>query len=355
MIEEFMRAYDKALGQKYGDPVRMAEFVAIHGREKVLADQEYTLARAEARVKQGQRPEADQLEAIFIDGVNIGGWLGDVTGDSDAYAATARPTASYDDFSHRLDVAVELTFRRPIASHDGRHILPRTTIGIDTTLSGTPQVVREKLTRHYSDFAQLPFGFSHLDYYAYDERREARALVPRYVIGLNVHEVRKIWRERASGNGTKAFRPDSGVSLQTRFKVLTEIRRQNLLYYAMLPEDHESETVALAALQIEAVDECLNAALSDCARQIVAERVLPEAVFARRRRGSRRRSQREVIESCLIQENRRRYANIDPFTRIVGETQHMLDVLYTPETDAALYRALDGRRKIMVQNRALRA
>lgn len=349
---EFMKAYDAALEQDYGNTVRMSDFVAIHGQRKVLADQQYTLERAEKRRRQGKRPEADLLETIFIDGVNVGGWLGDVTGDDNAYKIQAQPTAWYDDFSHRLDVAVELTLRKPVHSHDGHYTLKHVTIGVDTTLGGDPTFIREKLTWHYNDSVRLPFGFSHLDYYAHGQRRDVRAMLPRYVIGLNVHEVRAIWDEVRLGDG---FRPDSAISLQTRFKVLAEIRRQNLLYFAMLPEGHIGKTTRMAALQIEAVDECLNAALRDCTRQIVSQQVLPQEIFAATQPGSggRRLTERDAVEKFLIKDNRNRYFNIDPFTQIIGESRRLLKALYAPLENNALRRALEERRAVMEHNRPL--
>lgn len=350
MKQGFIKAYDTTLEQRYGDPVRMSEFISIHGQKKVLADQEYTIARAKKREQQGKRPEADQLETIFIDGVNIGGWLGDKLNDCDAYQALAQPTAKYDDFSHRLDVAVELIFQKPIRGYDGKMTLQRATIGIDTTIGGAPATIREKLTRHYSDQAQLPFGFSHLDYYACEQKREKRLMVPRYVIGLNVYEVRRIWGNLRTDDGNKVFQPNSPVNLQARFKVLAEIRAQNLLYFAMLPDDCVSKMTRRAALQIEAVDECLNAALKDCTKQIVRRQVLPQTIFAKR--SGRQPTKREAIEEYLIAENRRLYRNVDPFTQIIGESHRLLGALYRAKDDS-LKQKLEARRKIMAHNQAL--
>lgn len=297
--------------------------------------------------------ESSWLETIFIDGVNTGSWLGETTSAHNAYQARAYPTASYDDFSHRLDVAVELIFHSPIQSHDGKTILRRATIGIDTTLIGDSTGLREKLTRHYNDPIELPFGFSHLDYYVHEQQREVRPLLPRYVVGLNAYEVKAIWRELKSGQDATAFQSQSATSLRTRFKILMEIRRQNLLYFAMLPEDTTGKMARTAALLIEAVDECLNAALDDCTRQIIAREAVPRIVFAVTRSGKKRRTERERIEDFLISDNRRRYTNQDPFTNIVGEAQRLLDALYASPANNPLRRALEKRRKIMVHNQTL--
>lgn len=358
MRQGFIKAYDVELEKKFGSQIRMAEFAGVHSARRIISDQKYVLERAADRKEQGERPEADQLELIFIEGVNVGGWLGDVTGDRDAYQARAQATAQYDDFSHRLDAAVELLFAKPIRSHDDEGALRQTTIGIDVTVSGSPIMILDKLTRHYSDRSCLPFGFSRLDYYAHDDVREAKAMVLRYVIGLNVREVRRIWRRLkpgSKGGHLQAFRPNSPESLQMRFKVLSEIRAQNLLYCAMLPEDQTDKVVRKAALQIDAVDECLNAALKDCTKQIIARRVVPEKVFAPRRDGRKLPSEREAIEEFFIAESWQKYRNDDPFQQIMSKARRLLGILYDTDEDNPVRRALTERRKIMMHNQRLAA
>ncbi len=352
MQSSFMKAYDATLVSQFGEHIRMSDFIGIHAPAKIIADQEYTIKRA-AKRKQKSKLAASYLEAIFIEGVNVGGWLG----DGDAYQTLAWPTAIYDDISHRVDTVVNLVFRQPIRSHDGKDTLQQATIGFDVTVGGEPSKVLDKLTRHYSDQARLPFGFSHLDYYFDGQHRSIKPLLIRYVIGVNIHEVLEIWGDTQSdpsaSNHLSAFRPNSPASLQMRFKILSEIRRQNMFYYAMLPEDQDDRVIRTAALQLDAVDECLNASLRDCTKQIVARRVVPSAIFAIKQRGRKVYSERDIIEEYLITENQRRYRNRDPFTQIMSQTRKLLDSLYNESEDSRVRQALTRRRKIMVQNQAL--
>lgn len=353
MQNSFMKAYDATLGSKFGEHVRMSDFLGIHAPSKIIADQRYTIERVTGRKQKGELT-AGHLEAIFIEGVNVGGWLG----DGDAYQARAWPAAIYDDISHRIDTVVNLAFRQPIYSHDGKDALQQVTIGFDVTVGGAPDKVLDKLTRHYSDQARLPFGFSHLDYYFDGQHRGVKPLLIRYVIGVNFHEVLEIWGSTQSDPSTRshlsAFRPNSPASLQMRFKILSEIRQQNMLYYAMLPENQNNKTIRAAALQIDAVDECLNASLQDCTKQIVARRVVPSAIFAIKQRGHKARSERDIIEEYLIAENQRKYRNKDPFTQIMSKARKFLDSLYDESADNIIRQALAERRKIMVQNQVLR-
>ena len=355
--QELMRERDAAITKRFGTDCRMAEFQSIHGKRKVLRDQNYLLEMVDIQKQEDDRTEANQLELIFIEGVNIGGWLGDITGDRDAYQTQAQATSIYDDFSHRLDTAVELTFAQPIWSQDEKESLRRMTIGFDVTVCGSPLVMLNKLTCHYGGQLRLPFGFSSLDYYAHGQTREAKPLVPRYGIGLNVCEGRQIWRDMQAGPTDggilQAFRPNSPESLRMRFKVLSEIRAQNLLYYAMLPEDQTHKLVRQATLQIDAVDECLNAALRDCTQQLMARRVVPTGIFAPRRQSQKPRSDREALEDFFITETGQKYRNLDPFRQILGETRRLLAALYDTDKNDPVRKALVERRKIMPQNEML--
>lgn len=352
-----LHSNDTVLEMRYGDRVRMSEWVSIHGLNKVLNDQEYVLELASEHELQEDNLAAERFEELFIEGVNIGGWLGDVSGDRDAYQARAQQTGLYDDIAHRLDAVIDLDFREPIKSEDDEDLsLLKTTIGVDVTVSGSPQVILDKITKHYSDRAKLPFGFSHLDYYARGEQRQAKLMVPRYVIGLSAREVQEIWRgTETDDQQAHSFRPNSPLNLQTRFKVLSEIRAQNLLYYAMLPDQPENRMVQVAGLQISAVDECLNAALKDCTQQIIKRQVLPASIFrAAKQPGARPRRDREIIEEYLMQESQRKYRNRDPFTRIIAETRRLLGALYDEDSTNVLQQDLLERNQIMNQNRALR-
>lgn len=259
-IQAELARNDRRLAEFDESGVRMGDFAEIYEAHQVVRDQRWALGLAEQQAEKAKRPEAEQFEDIFIQGINVGDWLGNLNSARREveFEAFAQRASLYDDLSHRVDDVVELRFAEPITSEDEEASLERVLLGFDVTINPSRQVIREKLTRSCNDGEKLPFGFSHLKYYQNGDERRAVERLPRYTIGLSRYDIRDIW-ERSEvnpryGGKIRRMRP----SPRTRFKVLTEIRAQNELFYAMLPDDADEEL----RLQLEATDRCLHNALN---------------------------------------------------------------------------------------------
>lgn len=360
---------DRALMQFDDSGIKMSDFVGIYGAKKVMRDQEWVLGLAQEMAKSRKSPEAAQFEDIFIQGVNIGNWLGNLTTarhggpEFDAFAMKA---ALLDDLSGKTDDVVELKFAEPIEGEDGSSIAS-VKLAFDVTTTPQRKAIRDKLTKSCnSGRVDLPFGFTHLEYYENGDERGPVARLPRYTIGLSKYDIRDIW-ERSSvdtryGGKIRQMPP----SPQTQFKVLTEIRAQNELFYAMLPEDADEAL----RLELEATDECLQGALTSCAQLMVKRGMLPRAVRdkieAEHKRlaaaGARNVTTRDrgIIEEYLLesshayfqvseQERARRTGEKpeadqdDPFVQIVTEARRLVTMAQKGE--------LDEYRKPMPRNK----
>lgn len=359
---------DGALGEFDDSGVKMADFLGVYGAETIRREQEWALALARKLAETPKSSEAAQFEDIFIQGVNVGNWLGNLgsAGQEAGFEAFAQKATLYDDLSHRVDDIVELEFAEPIVGEDEETSLKKVLLGFDVTTNPSRQVIREKLTKSCNDQVCLPFGWTHLAYYQNDDERRAVERLPRYTIGLSKQDIRGIWEmsevDPRYGGKIRQMRP----SAKTRFKVLTEIRAQNELFYAMLPDDADEEMM----LQLEATDQCLNNALTSCAHEIVARQELPKAVLGQiesERRALERAGARDVtlkdravIEEFLLksshdyfqseqQERARRGYDVaspdadDPFVQIVSEARVLTARAHRGELDE--YRALRPRNR----------
>ncbi len=153
---------------------------------------------------------------------------------------------------------------------------------------------------------ELPFGFSHLDYYSSESGHSRLPMLPRYTIGIGASDVNAVMetariRER---DGTVDFGLFSGQNLINRFKVLSEIRAQNELYQAMLPDEMESEIVQQANMQLFVADECLHRALEICTMEMVKRKCLPAKVITdveTTQRKGRSTKARNIVQEYLLE------------------------------------------------------
>lgn len=368
-LQTEVRQNDQELREFDDSGVKMGDFSAIYETQQIAKNQRWTLQRARQLAESPKTPEAEQFEDIFIQGVNVGNWLGNLTSARHEieFEAFAQRATLFDDLSHRVDDVVELTFAEPIVGEDGEASLTQVVLGFDVTVSSSRQVIRKKLTKSCNDGTELPFGWTHLSYYENGDERKEIPRLPRYTIGLSSYDIRDIW-ERSEVNpryGGKIRRMKP--SPRTQFKVLTEIRAQNELFYAMLPDDADEELM----LQLEATDKCLHNALTSCAHEMVERGELPKSVRERieaerealRQAGARdvTLKDRQVIEEFLLEssqayfrsegEERVRRGTMthdgedrdDPFVQIVTEARALTEQAHRGELEQ--YRAPQPRNQ----------
>ncbi len=316
----------------YSPILEMADFADVYSPTKIQQDERYCARmrenfRDQKLVKEAERAGVSEEELVqirggservdrslqfekdVVRGIQVGRWLGNLPDQNGALPFTTRTyeTTDFDDIVSRIDVFTTLKFREPLETDTGLEItqLP---LGFDVTTNGTRQRVEEKLTKHYSHNAELPFGFSKLTYYTDGKQKGPLELVPRYVIGVGAGDMGAIQR---SLQGT-APNLNAARVLETRFKILAEIRAENELYEAMLPDGaYESDDIRLrrAAGYIEATDAQLNRALDLCAQAMVEHKALPPTIREQlddippQHRGKRRK----LIEDYLLQKSHEDY------------------------------------------------
>ncbi len=359
---------DRILHERFGDKFPMSKFVDLYGIERVLSDQEYTIDRAEG-FESDDNLAAKQIEKLFLSGVNLGGWLGveSVRPDGD-YEVHARPTLKFDDFSHRVDAMVDLRLCEPLEGDYGPESLDHLTIGFDITTGARRDLIFDKLTKHSNDRTRLPFGFSRIDYHFDGENYSAVPMAPRYTIGLGAKEVEQVMSEsnvnfdkQGRPIGLKMFSPQT---LFTRFKILDEIRQQNLLYIAMLPDEREHSPIARTAdLQLSAVDFCLHSALIDCATAIRKTRAIPPSVFQENSQLAKPRSERDLIRDYIRAQSARppvrqglvrsRNAYTDSYSNLINCAREIEAATYAPP-DSPEARIVAPFRCVAPQNRGFR-
>ncbi len=352
--------------------LKLTDFNELYSTHKLERDQAY-VERTEARFNHD--PDSGKLaqtfERIFAQGVQIGRWLGNLpSADGEQFTTQTFAATRYDDLSHRVDAFSTLTFAE---SFEGSAGLELTTLPLafDVTLQVDRAKVLDKLTRSYNDNRQLPFGFSSIDYYTDGEVEHYLPLVPRYVIGVSGEEVQQLAETFQRGNEDSKWLPNmlSPQMLQARFKVLSEIRAQNELFEAMLPDDaydSEDPLIQRASTYIEAADENLKHALAVCSRELIARRYVPYEVLEYAKSHPNSPNLRQQIENALLHKAHdhfieegmdrcRRNGEIfdqhttddDTFVQIITLTRTLTQATYDENRRASL----DSHRHIAVHNR----
>lgn len=377
----------------YTTQLTMADFGDVYDAQKIQRDQRHCEGRRgkfamqaaeEKRRAEGGGPGEEATEAgrlaeaaevsqraqlfekLFVRGVQMGRWLGNLPDQDGTVAFSTRTyqTTDFDDIGRRLDAFTTLKFKTPLETDAGIEIsqLP---LGFDVTLNTKREVINDKLTKHYNHQAELPFGFSQLDYYTDGRTKGTLGLIPRYVIGISPNEVEALARAmRGTTPDLKAPRV-----LEMRFKVLSEIRAENELYDAMLPDDAIESTdvrVRTAAAYLEAADAQLNQALNLCTEEMLARRTLPTKVLdkvAGERGGKRRKTIEEYLLVKAHAEHVDRMRDIhsskgtyyledqdleeDPFVAIMTRARQLTEAAYDEDSP------LQAERGLGVHNRAL--
>lgn len=340
------------------DEIHPEAFTDVHDQATLARHARY-VARKDAEFNSGtiEQKLSQQFETIFLDGIRLGNWLGSTTTRADHtiqqnFFLDARPAAKYDDYRHRADVIATLDFTEPIEDDYGE--LSQAVLAFDVTINSDPATIRDKLTRAYNDDAELPFGFTHLDYYQSSDSRGTAPMVPRYVIGTSKYDLKNLQEiSSTDSNGHLHINRNSARALIDRFKVLSEIRAQNELFDAMLPDDWDDARVQKAASLIGAVDECLDRALKTSAELLLCSPALPESVRQKARSGSAYRTIEEYLlkstqaeYSEWLEEQHRRgnfhYGPQDTYVEIVTSARKL--------SKAALDGELEDHRQIRAHN-----
>lgn len=342
-----------------GDDLEMADFADVYPTEKIASDQRYVQKfekHVSPEAKNALAP-AQIFEQMFTQGVMLGNWLGNV-GFADGrtfekFAVEAHNTLPYDDIRNKIDTFTTLAFAEPIEDEDYGVSIDRMALGFDVTTNNSREKLLDKITRFYNGAQELPFGFSKLDYYSDGSQHGALPMLPRYTIGLSATDVKAV-AETARvrpANDTVDFGLFSGQNLINRFKVLSEIRAENELYQAMLPDDMDTEIVQQANIQLYAVDQCLHEALNVCTRELVNRRCLPAPVLAEveaAEQKGRGMQARNIVEKYLLQRSqeifdsesnersawgRETLGDGDTFVQIIQLCDELKDAAYAGKLD----------------------
>lgn len=298
---------------------RMGEFQDIYDQETIERDIRYVERTERSFAPEGERRKSasKRFEELFLTGVRRGRWLGDIAQAADGEApfrVSAEPATKFDDFTHRVDAYATLHFREPLEDEETEMTLERAHMGFDVTLNGDYGAVMDKLTRSCNDGARMPFGFSSLKYYDDDGEHGSVGMLPRYMIGVSGYDMRDAIRAATKDERTGQIRDFglySGRNLASRFKVLSEIRAENVLYQAMLPDELDTPELKLASAQLYAVDQELNSALAACTKELVVRKALPPHILAEIERASQGQGgqggllgARKIIEEFYLKQGR---------------------------------------------------
>lgn len=255
--------------------------------------------------------ESRQLEQIFLEGIQVARWLGN-TGTKRSeisglgqFSTLSFEAAEYDDIRHRVDVFTLLKFRQPPENEAGIKFrtLP---IAFDLTLAGNRNAIIDKLTRSCNDDEPLPFGFTRVDYFTDGKNRMGCPIMQRFTVGISGNEIASLVRQMMEHARHPGYGLHSKTNLRTRFRMLSELRAQNELAEAMLPEnayESPSKNVRIARAYIEVSDRVFSHALSECAQDMVQFRALPTSVLAKIAENPRKI--RTTIEDYLMWEGQK--------------------------------------------------
>lgn len=239
-------------------------------RAYVKHNQEIYKSKDEDGEDAAAKAQAKQFEMMFLYGVQRNAWLGNTLNvfGQPPFTTDTSATTEYDDYMHRIDAFTTLTFANAQSNEVQQASIVRAVMGFDATISGNRETIMRKLTCCNNDkSAQLPFGFSQIKYYVNGRTASKQLLVPRYVIGISGQRVQDLQEmahfERQDGKITD-IRFNYGQSAMTRFMVLSEIRSQNELYKAMLPDVLDTPLLKKADMSLSIITEQLNSALDQC-------------------------------------------------------------------------------------------
>lgn len=155
--------------------------------------------------------------------------------DEDPLATRAH---DYDDCRNGVDIVK--TINLPGKDPEHHRVL---TMAFDVTISNSKVIIGEKL-RQYNN--GLPYGFTRVKYYA--ERRQNsktiivsphKKLVPRFVIGESDTSIEVTLKDKSSQDIEGYLKEDTPDSVLTRFKLLSEIYSQAILFRDKVPDDNE--------------------------------------------------------------------------------------------------------------------
>ncbi len=293
--------------------MRIEDFVGVYPDAKLRRDEQYVrdfrLRSNTVRIDDYEEAEESrQFEQIFLQGVQVARWLGN-TGikreERDGlgeFSTLSFEAADYDDLRHRVDIFTLMKFQRP-PENEAKVKFRTLPVGFDLTLMGDRNKILDKLTRSCNDEDPLPFGFTRVDYFTDGKKRMGCPIMPRYVIGLNSNEVDLLMRQTTENARHHGFGLLSKTNLRTRFRVLAELRAQNALFEAMLPEnayENPSKNVRVARACIEVADREFNHALTECAQDMVHFKALPTSVLAKITENPHK--MRKTIEDYLLWE-----------------------------------------------------
>lgn len=349
--------------------VQIADFKEIYPESKLKADKRYLMKAESYMDERNANGAAAVFEQMFLDGITAGAWLGNVGVENNevvtSFTVDARGAARYDDVRHKVDAFATLKFKEPIVDEDYDTTTSRVVLGFDVTTNGEKQAIQEKLTKSYNDQTELPFGFSHLDYYENNQEKGQLGLLPRYVIGVSGYDVRAIQETaqvKPSGKIVN-FGLHSGQNLINRFKVLSEIRAENELYQAMLPDNLDSDILQQANASLYAVDQCLHGALLKCTRAIVKAGCLPKVITQEveaAEKSGRGTKARNIIEGYLLRRSQEIFADEANEAKlygrqVMGGQDTFVQIMETCRelTNAAYAGELDEYRGVMAHNHGI--
>lgn len=290
--------------------ISIDDFGDVYDAAKISADKRYVAEVEKYFDESSELKTATVFEQLFINGVVLGNWLGGTTVEGDGvvedFTPSARSANRYDDLRNRIDTAVTLNFDEPVRDDDNRDTMKKLVLGFDVTVNNSKQQLVDKITRSSNTKIELPFGFSRMAYYQDSEGHGKIPLMPRYVVGLSgdtVNEVLRLSKVRTTDN-TVDFELFSAKNLINRFKILSEIRAENELYQAMLPDRLNSRVLRSASTQLYIADRCLHKALKVCTRELVNRKCLPQAInekVAEAEANGRGTKARNIILEYLLQ------------------------------------------------------
>lgn len=365
----------KLLEQRPPTALTLETFAGVYPNAKLRRDQAYVDRLDEMFDRDPDSGKAAKsFEKLFIYGVQTGAWLGNLPG-ADGHPPFITKTfesTKYDDYRHRVDSFTTIKFAEKIQTETGT--LKGLPLAFDVTINSSREKIMDKLTRCYNDGAELPFGFTHLDYYTNGRTAGECEILPRYVIGVDSSEAQELseqFTRRMADGRPSPIKLLSAQNLYARFMVLSEIRAQNMLFQAMLPDDaYDSPDIKMkkACAYLEATDNQLNTALLICANEMVQRRCLPTEVLEKIERDGKAQSTRKTIEDYMLKsrhenfvERQREYARrngtiFDPnageddtYVQIVTCARELEQATY----DETSYPEVAARRRMMAQNQKL--
>lgn len=283
------------------------EFRSVYDEEEIQRDREY-VEKTERRIQKKRLREsgstestpleelADDFEVMVLYGIQRNAWLGNTIDENGKipFKTYTSGATRFDDLKHRVDAFTTVEMTDPVENEENESSLVRFHMGFDATLSGNRDTIDEKIMRCQNDETlKVPFGFTQIKYYANSENGAVGRveLVPRFTLAINkqlADELRKVMNTQLTeGKQLENIKFKPGQNNLARFMVLSEIRAQTQLYYAMLPEElwqdeppegkdeaqwlKDKEIVMEAEAQLSQIDEKITGAMDVCAKRLSAD------------------------------------------------------------------------------------